>query len=235
MTGREMLIKFEDLLRTSNPEIEFDVNINADLIYTFLTKAQESYIVENFLIGDSIQDNINAIRKRSDVLRKIIKRTSSSTVNPTQLTDGGYEVTIVTSGDDYWMFLFGVLSNDDLVPTDLGSSIKSVELELINHYDLSKKLRTITNEPVLKRIPIVLEGDDKFVMYLSEEYNTQISVDIDSNTTFEIIYLSYPPVIDEDNDCSLAQSTHYEIVELAIKSFRFEYQKMISNGQIKQS
>ena len=99
MTSRDMLVTFEELLRTQNPDAEFDTNINTDVIYTFLTRAEQEYITLNFLSGDSIIDNINAIRKRSDVLRKLIKRTGIDPITnadyPTgnKLADGGYIAT----------------------------------------------------------------------------------------------------------------------------------------------
>lgn len=155
MTSREMLITFEELLRTTNPDLEFDVTINTDLAYTLLSRAQKEYVEINFLNGDTIQDNVNAIRKRSDVLRKLIKRTDTTGTH-TLLSDGGYSA--IFDASDYWMFMSGTMYHSSLTTNDKGSTNKIMELDLINHYDLQKKIRTINNEPVYKYIPIVLEN-----------------------------------------------------------------------------
>lgn len=234
MTSREMLITFEELLRTTNPELEFDTNINTDVIYTFLTRAEQEYITQNFLSGDSIVDNINAIRKRSDVLRKLIKRTGINAItSANQQLDGGYEATFTET--DYWLFLSGILKHAGLIATNRGADNDVVELDLINHYDLQKKVRTINNEPVLKMIPVVLEGNDKFVFYLDTEKEDQIGgVDI-ANITFEIIYLAFPPAITSSAGPSLAVSTHNDIVKLAVQTYVREYKYLLGQAKPNQN
>ena len=48
MTGREMLIQFEDLIRTTNPDLEFDTTINTDLVVNVLVEIM--YMAVNFQI-----------------------------------------------------------------------------------------------------------------------------------------------------------------------------------------
>lgn len=225
MDSRSMYIAFEELLRNTNPELALDTNINTDVAFQFLTRAQEEYITENFLMGDSLVENVNAVRKRSDVLREIIKR-SSVTVAPSgtsKQSDGGFAASI--SSSDYWMFLSGVLSNASLEVSNKGSDQTVMELELINHYDLQKKVRTVNNEPIYKYIPIVLEGDTGFVFYLDKERLAQIGEANISGVEFEIIYLAHPIEIKlgGNNEPSLPASTHNDIVKKAANIFISEY------------
>jgi len=229
-----MLIAFEELLRNTSAELEFDVNINTDVSYDMLTRAQEEYITQNFLLGDSIQENINAVRKRSDVLAKIIKRSTTGEVvvaatATSKQIDGGYLATIETGDDsdgaDYWMLLSGVFTHSSLATNSKGAPIKAIDLELINHYDLQKKVRTLDNEPILKNVPIVLEGDKQFVFYLDEAYITLLDATINSSA-IGIIYLARPSEITRDTtkeSQSLAESTHNDIVKLAVEIFLREY------------
>jgi len=233
MTGREMLIRFEELLRNTNKDLEFDENISTEVIYSILTRAQEEYIIQNFLLGDSIKDNINAIRRRSDVLSKIIKRTVAGDITvaasaTSKQIDGGYLATITNA--NYWVFLSGVLTHADLTSSqnDKGAPINSLELELINHYELNKKVRTLTNEPVIKKVPIVLEGANKFVFYLSKENIAEIDASI-ASTVFGIIYLARPTGIDGTNASELADSTHNDILKLAVEMFLREYKYKLGN------
>lgn len=225
MDSRSMYIAFEELLRNTNPELALDTDINTDVAFQFLTRAQEEYISENFLLGDSLLENINAIRKRSDVLRNIIKRsevTIASAATSKQV-DGGYFASI--SNSDYWMFLSGVLSDSNLSIDNKGSDQTAMELELINHYDLQKKVRTINNEPIFKYIPIVLEGENGFVFYLDKERLAQIGEINVAGIAFEIIYLAHPVDIKlgGSNEPSLPPSTHNDIVKLAVNTFITEY------------
>ena len=230
MDSRAMLIAFEDLLRTTNPDLQYDKNIDTKIVYDFLTRAQEEYISAMFLAGDSIQDNINAVRKRSDVLRKLIKRTDATVaaISTSKQGDGGYLAKITET--DYWMFLSGVLLHSLLPNTNNGSTIDAVELDLINHYDLQNKIRTINNEPILTNVPIVLEGDDSFVLYLDKDYSTLIEATI-TNTTFNIIYLAFPDAITGSVPASLAVSTHNDIVKLAVDIYIAEYKYKLKQPQ----
>jgi len=221
-----MLVFFEELIRTTNPDLEFDITINTDLVYSILSRAQKDYIEVNFLNGDSIQDNVNAIRKRSDVLRNIIKRTTTTGTH-TLLTDGGYSA--VFSASDYWMFMSGTIAHSSFVTNDKGSSLKVYELDLINHYNLQKKIRTINNEPVYKYVPIVLEGTNGFVFYIDKTMYDAVGATINS-ATFNIVYLAYPTGIDGSNDSELALSTHIDIVKIAVDIFIKEYKFLL--GQI---
>ena len=232
MTSRDMVIAFEELVRNTNPDLEFDINMNSDVIYSVISRAQEEYITTNFLLGDSIIDNINNIRKRSDVLRKIIKRSDATVAASatSKQVDGGYLATIDES--DYRIFLSGVLTHASLPTNDKGSSIKAVELDLINHYDLQKKVRTINNEPVLKQVPIVLEGDDTFVFYLGKEYYDALDSTI-SACSFDIIYLAHPPAITSAQNPSLSESTHNDIVKLATEIFIKEYKYLLGTSTTK--
>lgn len=224
MDIRSALITFEELIRNTNPDLEFDININTDTVLTLFTMAERRYVEETFLTGDSIKDNIDAIRVRSDILRNLIKRSQNVTINSTPLRDGGYETTINES--DYWMFLSGVLYNGGLVGLgeNKGAENGVVELDLINHYDLQKKIRTNNNEPVYKYIPIVIEDSVSFVFYLDVDHKTNIGSDaLVAGSTIEIIYLAEPPEITLSSGFSLPSSTHYTIVKMAADIFLTEY------------
>lgn len=230
MTSRDMLIAFEEYIRNTNPDLEFDVNINTDVVFQFLTRAQEEYITENFLIGDNLKDQINAIRKRSDVLRKIIKRSEAVIVpksGTSKQLDGGYTATM--NIDDYWMFLSGVLFHASLAVDNKGSDKTILQLELINHYDLQKKVRTINNEPVYKYTPIVLEGDSSFVFYLDKEQLAEIEDANISTVDFEITYLAHPDAIKlgGSNEPTLPESTHSDIVVKAAETFIVQYKSRL--------
>lgn len=240
MTGRDMLVQFEDLIRTTNKDLEFDVTINTDLVYSLLTRAELQYIIENFLISDSVKDNINAVRRHSDIFRNIIKRTTA-TVGQEALGDGGYSATF--DEDDYWMFMSGIIKHPDFPRDDRGfgggdssnpnyasssSMWPKIELDLINHFDLQKKVRTTKNEPVYKHIPIVLEGTNNFVFYLDKERS---AIDTTSTIVFEIIYLAKPAGISEISPPSLSYSTHTEIVKLAVDIFLKEYKFLLGSIQ----
>jgi len=229
-----MLITFEELVRTADPTIEFDENLTTDVIYTFLTRAQQEYISLNFLSGDSIVDNMNAVRRRSDVLSKLIKRTGIDAISDLdKKLDGGYEASF--SESDYWMFLSGILMHSGLPTDDLGSDLTAVSFELINHYDLAKKVRTITNEPVMKTIPIVLEGDNKFVFYLSSEYENAIGGADIASIDVEVIYLAYPPAITDAVQPSLSPMTHNDIVKLAADTYMKEYKYLLGRAKSNQN
>ena len=256
-----MLVLFEELLRATNPDLEFDITINTDLAYSMLSRAQEEYIKQNIIIGDSIKDQVNAIRQRSDVLRKLITR--GSAVQSFELKgDGGYEAEFGTeiTGDgsslvastaltNYWMFLSGTMAHISLPVNEVGfSGYKDtsgtydgafnlyspekwprIELDLIDHYDLQKKVRTVNNEPVFKYIPILLEGDDKFSFYLDKEKYEAIESDIE-NTVFHINYLAKPTKISgstTENNQSLVPSTHIDIVKIAVDTFIREYKFLL--------
>lgn len=227
MNSRQMLINFEDLIRTTHPELEFDITINTDLVYSLLSRAEQEYVVQNFLMGDSIIDNINAIRKNSSVLKNLIKRTTTTTVTSDSIQhDGGYLVNILDS--NYWMFLSGTMYHPSLPPDDKGSDRTIVELDLINHYDLQKKVRTTSNEPVYKYIPIVLEGNASFVFYLDKEKYDAMKSSI-AKTTFGIVYLATPTGITGTLQPSLAVSTHNDIVKLAVDIFIKEYKFLLGS------
>jgi hypothetical protein len=256
MTGREMLVGFEELIRTTNPDLEFDVTINTDLVYSILSRAQQEYVTQHFLMGDNIVDNINAVRKHSDILRKLIRRTNTAIMaadSPAYYVasgDGGYSAVFGTSNvalDDYWMFLSGNMYSSFLVDSAIisparGANNGIVELDLINHYDLQKKIRTINNEPVFKYIPIVLENVsrtlsgnttnyDGFVFYLDREKETALSGHLE-NATFNIIYLSFPDDIDSSTTealQSLPPSTHNDIIKLAVDIFLKEYKYLLGS------
>lgn len=229
MNSRGMQIAFEELIRTTNPDLEFDITINTDVIFTFLSMAQIEKIGLDFLTGDSIKDNINAIRKRSDVLRNIIQRTTTTSVHSVQ-GDGGYAA--IFNASDYWMFLGGIASHASFPTNNKGSDQTVIELDLINHYDLQKKVRTVNNEPIYKYIPIVLEGTNGFVFYLDKEKFDAVGGSINT-VDFEITYLAYPPDITLAQDPSLPESTHNDIVKLAVERFIIDYKYKLNVASTK--
>lgn len=232
MDSRTALITFEELVRNTNPDLEFDINMNTDSIFTFISMAQKLYISDNFLAGDNIQENINAIRRRSDILRQIIKRTTSTSVHIIQ-TDNGYSAVI--SASDYWMFLSGIMSHSGLPTNNKGSDKTIIELDLINHYDLQKKVRTINNEPVYKYIPIVLEGSNGFVFYLDKDQITGIGGANVNDIVFSIIYLAEPPDITLSQGFSLPDSTHYDIIKRSVEMFIVDYKYKLGIDTTKQN
>lgn len=226
MTVRQMQIAFDMHIQLVMQELEIDQKPDSYTVLYFLNRAQENYIKEFFLSKGQIEDNIEFIQKRSDTLRNIISR-YTGTESPTALTstepDGGIELSLPT---DYLYYI----KSYSYATNALSSPVTKTWTpnRIINHSELDKVTNGLNNTPILRKPCVVFEEDEKIFLY--KDVDTDIF-------NISYIYLRKPlqltietPVVDQStNTCELDNSTHQDIVELAVKMFVEDYKFKLSN------
>lgn len=232
MTVREMQMAFETRLQLISQRHEIKEKPDSFTILQFLNKAQDDYLITNFLSKESLQDNVELIQKRSDVLRNLIKRTenleSSTPITPTEV-DGGIQLALPTD------YLYYIKSFCYATNTLNGTTTKTwTPNRVVKHDELEKIMGGITHKPILRKPCVVFEEDDKLVLY--KDRDTDI---------FNIgyLYLRRPrnlslqatapdvPTVGETNVCELDEYTHTEIVELALEKFIVDYKYRLSQAK----
>ena len=229
MTTREMQIQFERLLRTIYPNFDniTKEQMNSDTIMYFLTLAQDRYLKENYLNKEQIKESIEYVNKRSDVLRKLIKREEDQGVDSpyvANLNDGGIQLDLPSD------YLFYLKSYAKVKRTDgYAEAVHDyTPTRIINHSELDLVTTNPIHKPILRKPAILLEGDNKIIIYV-DQYTEM--------NNFELIYLKQPdalvigtPGTGETNTSELAEHTHIEIVQYAVNMFIEDYKFKLAGG-----
>lgn len=223
MNTREMQIRFERMIHSIDPELATKDKLNSDTIMYFLNMSQDRYIKENFLSKAKIQDNIEFLKKRSDVLKDLIVR-ASITSSGNHL-DGGLIYDLPSN------YLLYITSQSNITRSDEynESSALYITNRLILHDELDNVITTPINKPILRQPCVLLEGQDDLVLY-KDQYTTI--------SGFVLIYLKEPselvlgtPGTGETTTCELADHTHQEIVEKAANLYIEEYRYKLNRAQ----
>lgn len=216
MNTREMQIRFERIVQSTDPTLATTDKMTSDNILYFLNMSQDRYLKETYLSKATMIDNIEFINKRSDALKPLIVRYKDQALDASYTLDTPDGGIIIDVPSDY---LFYMSSLSKLKRTDLyvESEYDYVPNRLILHGELLNVVTTPINKPILRQPAALLEGDNKIILY--KDGYTDIN-------NFYLIYLRNPktlvlgtPSSDETNTCELAEHTHQEIVELAAKLF----------------
>lgn len=230
MNTREMLIEFERQVEAIYPNFDVKVReqMTTDSIMYFINLAEDTYLKENFLSKAQIKDSVEYIKKRADVLRKLITREADKTVDSTytpDLNDGGITISLPTDYLFYMNSYSKVLRSDEYQETTYAWTPN----RLIGHDELDRVVTNPINKPILRQPAILLEGDDKLIVY-KDQYTTI--------NNFEITYIREPkklvlgtPSANETNTSELAEHTHIEIVRKAAMMFIEEYKFKLNRAQ----
>lgn len=220
MTVREMQIAFDMQIQLVAQELEIKEKPDSYTILYFLNRAQENYIKENFLQRGQINDNIEFLQKRSDVLRNLIARftdVESPTALPSTETDGGISIDLPA---DYLYYIqsFSYATND---LADGGATKQWTPNRVVGHNEVDAIVNGMFNRPILRKPCVVFEEDDKIILY--KDNDTEIF-----NLSFT--YLKKPLEMSLEatgvnvpagftNECQLDSYTHQDIVEMAVRMF----------------
>ena len=223
MTLREMQMAFDALIQTVSKTMEIEDKPDSYTIVYFLNIAVLKYITDNFLSKGNVNANIEYLQKRSDILRNLIKRytnTESVTALVSTEADGGISISVP---DDY---LYYIKSYSYILNTLRGITNKTwTPNRIIDHSELDKITNNITNIPILRKPCVVLEENNSLILYKDRETSIY-------NNNF--VYLKKPLELSLDataintpsgytNICELDESTHSDIVKLAVNMFIEEY------------
>lgn len=223
MTVREMQMAFDVLIQSVTATMEVEEKPDSYTIIYFLNLAQDKYIKENFLNKGSMLDNIEALQRRSDVIRNLIKRTTS-TESVTALTatevDGGISISLPT---DYLYYLksFCYATN-----TLAGVSTKTwTPNRVVEHSEIDRITNGVFNTPILRKPCVVFEEDDKMIVYKDVDtsvYNTSF-IYIRKPLELSLVATAVNSPTGYTNICEIDEYTHPDIVELAVNMFLEDY------------
>lgn len=231
MTVREMQMSFDDKLQLVASQHEIDEKPDSFTVINFLKLAEEKYIKENFLSRDAVKENIEAIVKRSASISNLLKRhveTESLTPKPAVTVDGGIEFDLP---DDY---LYLVHSASYMTNSLKGISTKTWSPNrIIEHIELDKVTNSIYHKPILRKPCVVFEEDNKVILYKDQDteiYNLNY-VYLRKPLSMSLTATGINTPAGFTNRCELNDSTHEEIVELAVTLFIENYKYKLATKQ----
>jgi hypothetical protein len=224
MTVREMQMAFDTRIQLVSAREALQEKPDSYTILQFLNRSQERYINDNFLSKGTLQENIEYIQKRSDVLRNLIKRVtnteSPTAIVPTEV-DGGIEMDLPAD------YLYYIKSFSYATNTLAGVTDKTwTPNRVINHGELDMITNGVFNSPILRKPCIVFEEGEKAILYTDND--TEVF-------NLNYVYLRKPatlvlgtPGADETNTSELDSYSHLEIVELAVDMYVREYKYLMA-------
>lgn len=231
MNVKEMQAAAVMQLQLISKELEIVEKPDSYTLLYFLNLSQLQYIITNFLNKGQVSDNIEAIHRRSDILRNLIKRyegTESPAAIPASDSIGSIKLDL-PSDYLYYMSSFSFIEN----PYTTFGGKNWVPNRIVDHQELYKIINSGFNSPILRRPCVVLEEANKAVLYKDRD-----------TSVFNIsyVYLRKPLEMSLDatsnnvptgktNECELDESTHMDIVNNAVQMFITDYKYKLTTRQ----
>lgn len=222
MTVREMQAAFDMQIQLISESLAIEEKPDSFTILYFLNTAQDKYLKDVYLSKGRMQDNIEFIQQRSDVLRNlIVRRTMMSPDSPIAISatevDGGMSLDLPED------FLYYLQSFSKATNSLAGVATPSwTPNRLVDHAEIDNITNALFNKPILRKPCVLFEEGDKAILYK----------DIDTDI-FNISYiylrkpkrltLENPPADTYTNECELDPYLHPDIVEIAVKLFIEDY------------
>lgn len=231
MTVIEMQAAATMQLQLISKELEIAEKPDSYTLLYFLNLSQLQYIITNFLNKGQVADNIEAIYRRSDILRNLVKRyegTESSTPLGSSNSTGGINMALPT---DYLYYMSTYSFVENPYTSFIGK--QWVPNRIVDHQDLYKIINSGFNSPILRRPCVVLEENDKAVLYKDRDtsvYNISY-VYLRKPLEMSLEATSNNVPTGKTNECELDESTHMEIVNNAVQMFIADYKYKLTTKQ----
>ena len=224
MTVREMQMAFDVLIQSITATMEVQDKPDSYTIIYFLNLAQQKYIRDNFINKATMVDNIENIQRRSDILRNLIKRytgiASVTVALAATEVDGGIAFTLPS---DYLYYLksFSYATN-----TLANVSIKTwTPNRVVDHNELDRITNGVFNTPILRKPCVVFEESNEMILYKDKDTSVfNISyvylrnpMEMSLSATAVNVPIGYTSI------CELDESTHMDVVELAVQLYIADY------------
>jgi hypothetical protein len=233
MNVREMQIEFERRLILINPDFDLQDRPTSDTTVSFLNRAQDLYIEENFISKDRLEDNIEYIQRRSDTLRSLISRNTGTetAAKSADFSDGGIQISVPSDYLYYiksYSYVDGDAAGNNVYLTN--GSKEWIPNRVGTHEEIEKIVSNSFNTPILRKPCVLFEESNKLILY--KDSNTNVY-------NFELVYLRDPKKMtvtatgvgtptNETNVCELPVGAHEDVVDLAVKVFIEEYKYKLS-------
>lgn len=223
MTVREMQMAFDVLVQSITQTMEIQDKPDSYTIVYFLNLAQTKYIRDNFINKNTMVANIESIQRRSDILRNLIKRytgTASLTALPATEVDGGISF-ILPNDYLYYLKSFSYATN-----TLANVSSKTwTPNRVVDHSELDRITNGVFNTPILRKPCVVFEEADEMMLYKDKDTSVfNISyIYLRNPMTMSLAATAINSPAGFTNVCELDESTHSDIVELAVQLFILDY------------
>lgn len=231
MTAREMQAAFDMQIQLISETLTIQEKPDSYTIIYFLNLAQDKYLKDIYLSKGRMQENIEYIQQRSDVLRNLIVRSTlnaSDPADPISSTevDGGIALDLPLN------FLYYLQSFSKATNTLIGVNIPTwTPNRLVDHAEIDNITNALFNKPILRKPCVLFEEGDKAILY--KDMDTSIF-------NIAYIYLRKPKKLTLDltpstgytNECELDPYLHPDIVEIAVKLFIEDYKyKFVRSSQ----
>lgn len=244
MTAREMQIEFERQVQIISPDLIIANKLTSDDIFTILYNAASRFLRNNFLQSDLLINDSTALKKHNDNLRTFIKHIRLPLQRETENTDLTTEFVILP--DDYLAYVRSnsIVSQNFLLNKEELDPLKwtITPNNIIKEEDVDAIITTYYNRPILPN-PYVVANVGFTEPLNDNELDQRLSIIHDSYTVIQEIDLVYVrklrkflPIADPNNpeivlECELPESTHQEIVEMAVEMFITEWKYRLNTQQ----
>ena len=230
MTVREMQMAFDVLIQSIAQAMEVQDKPDSYTVIYFLNLAQQKYIRDNFINKATMVDNIENIQRRSDILRNLIKRytgTASLTALAATEVDGGIAFSLPAN------YLYYLKSFSYATNTLANVSVKTwTPNRVVDHNELDRITTGVFNTPILRKPCVVFEEGNEMILYKDKDTSVfNISyVYLRNPMEMSLAATAVNNPVGYTNVCELDESTHMDIVEIAVQLFIADYKYKLAQA-----
>lgn len=218
MNVREMQIEFERRVQITSPDLLVDNKLKSSDTLAFLNAGQNRYVKLVFNQKDEIIDSTRSHKRNADSIKSLLVQKKLTTATYTASGHSRFELPSVAN-EEYFLY---VSSTSNISGTYLNlTSPYEIENRMIDPEQLVKYTKTFDNDPIITIPGILLMSDQQ------TKLNYAV-VAVDSHTIINSLLLNYyrKPLkmalrtsTNVVTTCELPDSTHNEIIDLAVEMF----------------
>lgn len=229
MSAKELQMEMERRIGLISPDLLISQKPTSDTLFSFLNAAQDRFVKLNYIGDDQTVIDTHSFIRNIDTIKSLLiqEYLEEGAISPEGFIK--YELpTQVTK-----RFFLYVSSSSEVSSTYKGSGEKLITNRLIKPQDLDSYKTTAFNQPIIREPGAVLISDPQS----KQDY---LLLAIDKYTSVERVMLTYyrqplrfntiykEGVIDT---CELPESTHSEIVDMAVEMFITEAKYRLNTKQ----
>lgn len=216
MSAKEMQIEMERRIQLISPDLTVDNKPTSEMLFSILNAAQDRFVTINYIGDDQLEVNTHSYNKNIDSIKSLLVEKELTRVSSTPLGFTKFRLPYSPS-DDYLLYVKSVSKVSGTYKQLTGDQL--IENDLVKYVDLPKYAQTAFNTPIVRKPAVSLMSD------VTTKYNYLI-VAVDKYTVLNTVILTYyrrplrfGTIGNVATKCELPDSTHSEIVDIAVDMF----------------
>jgi len=229
MSAKELQMEMERRIALISPDLLVSQKPTSDTLFSFLNAAQDRFVKLNYIGDDQTAVDTHGFIRNVDTIKSLLiqEYLEEGAISP----EGFIKYELPTQNNK--KFFLYVSSSSEVTSTYKGAGAQLIVNRLVKPQDLDSYKTTAFNQPIIREPGAVLMSDP-------QNNQNYLLLAIDKYTAVERVILTYyrqprrfNTIYGEDviDTCELPESTHSEIVDMAVEMFITEAKYRLNTKQ----